>query len=197
MVVKHKFKRTRIFLALVFCTFIVAGGCAKTTSGYQKVIVNKPNLKIAFEYPAAWQDPAGSLKDTSSNVLVFLVHYPTAVEGADADITFQILASPASTAIPNAKASLDSLVRSFAELGPNFKLNERSPAAIAGVQGETVVYSALFAAQSPLGAVPSICRDIYFDYQGQVWVIALNAHQDVSDLARTDLDHVVQSFKLN
>jgi hypothetical protein len=198
MPVKTKvFKFSLCLLAFFLCIIIIAGGCAKTTSGFQSVTLNKPGLKIAFEYPAAWEDPADSLKDTTSNVLVFLVHFPSAIEGSDADMTFQILASAPSTAIPNGKASLDSLVSSFASLGPSFKVIERSPAAIAGVQGETVVYSALFTVQAPLGAVPSICRDIYFDYQGQIWVMALNAHQDVADLAKADFDHVVQSFKLN
>ncbi len=200
MIVVNKtklFKRYLIYAGVIFLILFLITSCAQSGTGYRKVTLHKPGVIISFEYPARWEDPGNTLKDTSSNIDVLLVQYPTSAAATSADITFQILVSPASATLPNAQAGLNYLIKSLPGLGPGFNLLGPSPTLIAGIQGEMVTYSAVFNASAPLGDAPSICRNLYFNYQGQIWVIDVNAHQDISEQANTDFNHIIQSFKLS
>ncbi len=109
--------------------------------------------------------------------------------------------------IYNASELLDNLVARTMKYYQVAQVLERSPITIGGIKGEIVTYSLdLRSGPPPLDAPPKgepqtptlvmITRLITFDHDGFIWMIKMSAYEKVAEEAKSDFEHVIQTFKI-
>lgn len=76
---------------------------------------------------------------------------------------------------------------------PNFQLLERSNVSVSGIPAELIAYEVdgFF-----VGPDLKYCTQVSFDYNGLQWDIEAEAGINMSEMVRTDFDHVVETFKI-
>jgi hypothetical protein len=79
------------------------------------------------------------------------------------------------------------------EKWPNFKLIERRPVTISGIQGEMVFYEV---DGFMVGPKMLYQADAAFDYNGQAWDFELEADISLADTVKADFLHVIETFKI-
>ena len=82
----------------------------------------------------------------------------------------------------------------------NYKVLEQTSVELSGAIGEQVIYFYKTAIEGPSnepagGLEPTIARDIYFDYGGLVWNIAIISNQEVVDIHEVYFEHMLETFQ--
>lgn len=75
----------------------------------------------------------------------------------------------------------------------HFKLMERSPVMVSGIEGEMIVYETDW---SLFGTKLQYVRMVLFDYDGLIWRITGKAEMELVDQMKADFDHVLETFKI-
>ncbi len=89
-----------------------------------------------------------------------------------------------------AKTRLDSKLNWLAK-SDDFVLLDRSPVVVSGIEGEQVTYMDKKMLLSP---VIDWVREVYFDYDGLVWIITTSCDEDKQQDFRPDFASVLSSF---
>jgi hypothetical protein len=78
----------------------------------------------------------------------------------------------------------------------NYKLLERSPLTVSGVQGEMIVYlvDKLMPIPREDGKNLEYVRAVFFDYNNLTWEIEAKCNQEIQDQVKADFDHIIQTF---
>jgi hypothetical protein len=85
---------------------------------------------------------------------------------------------------------------------PNeFKLMDRSSITVSGVPGEQISYiyyswTEYRDKEGKYMRVPNSTYNAYFEYDGVLWRISVNYHQDMSDIVKSDFELIIRTFKL-
>ena len=80
----------------------------------------------------------------------------------------------------------------------NFRILERSPITVAGIEGELVVYLVDKLMPIPVedGKNLTYVRAAYFDYNDLVWEIEAKCNQDIQDEVTGYFNHVIETFEI-
>lgn len=76
----------------------------------------------------------------------------------------------------------------------HFKLLERSPVTVSGVEGEMIVYVVDWFLPRPQEV--KYIKSVYFDYDGLIWNIEGEAEMEMVDQMKADFDYILETFKI-
>lgn len=198
------------FLATVFMLALLFPlACQASDNDYKTMTVKNRIAHFSFEYRAYYHDIEGPRVVESATYRFTFVHIfspqkerkvanpepgskgegidmsytPAFMDVRAADASFYH--SPASTRIEN---SLNSWTR-----WENFKLLERSPVVVAGIEAELIAYQI----DSIFPTWPLEYHiEISFDYGGLQWDIEANTDLDMQEMLRSDVEHIIATFKI-
>lgn len=170
---------------------------------YKKFSLNKGIARFSFEYPSAYELESTRMESYfAEEISVFFYTSPTKQSIADyhnAEIFVNI--GEASAPIPTLQERTELAIASGSRHYGNFRLLERSNVEFAGIRGELVVFSfaSYLLEDVQLGMhlvnTPAISRAVYFDRNGQIWLISLTAHESLADKSKADFTRILQTFK--
>ena len=195
-------KRTLFLLMLAILLFIMLVpviGCTSGTNGYKQLRVDKGIAHFYLEYPHEWKVRVVEIEQDYTEVEIdapSLVRDYARIRSTD----WYLFITTTEDKWPNAKAALEDDLSFRKERFNNFKLLDRSSIELSGVTGEQVIYFYKTAIQGPPdepagGLEPTIARDMYFDYGGLVWNIAVISNQEVADTHKIHFEHMLETFQ--
>jgi hypothetical protein len=208
----------RIFLVIIlflFCSIIT--GCSSSNNGYESITVESELCSYFFEYssyynldgprtyldtiiPATYLDLVAPRIDETAEIPNFDTGEIETVIGhrSPAGISINVCdpnqyESAPQTAQERIKVTLEGEA-SWA----NFKLLNRSPLTVSGVQGELIEYlvDRLMPIPREDGKNLDYVCAVYFDYNGLLWMIEAKCIQELKEQVKADFDYIVQSFKI-
>jgi hypothetical protein len=170
-----------------------------SNDSYRTVTIQKGGVRIFFEYPNSYKDPANSLKENNRGEenQVILYHLYTSTPIQKVDMVFGIDIQTSGLLYPNAKNALENYLTRLknSSYDNKFKLIERSSIDLSNVHGELAVFSVSYLPDSLLGDQLSEVRVIYLDYNNQIWNFGIEAHKELAEKAKIDFEHIIKSFK--
>jgi hypothetical protein len=186
-----KFGFTALAILLLLSFFII--GCG----GYRKFTVRSGVGGCSFEYPSSYARPSIDRFDDSTSV--FASTY-SREKDPPPDAFIAVTLMKKSDSFPDYRALLEYEL-SIAQVGQasEFKLVNRSPIAVAGVQGEQIVYHYVRFQSTDLFTVskriPAIRHSAYFEKDSRLWDITVDSRADIAVQAIADFEHIMNSFK--
>jgi hypothetical protein len=188
-----KYLNTWVGLAAGLALFgivLAAAGCGGGASSgdYSLVTTAFSGANITFEYPNAYQMPPGGNGDTSITYL----HYLGQVETYNADAMFFIETDNV-TAGQSAASMMDQSVTAIMKSSMGFQLIKRTTAKVAGYKAEMLAFTATFA-DTPLSSTTTTTWVAYFVRGDRVWEMGVMANSDLADTARSEYQHLVDTF---
>lgn len=189
-------------ITVLFTTSLLQSGCNGEQFRRGKHFVLREGIAhFSLDYP-----PAYSVETFGSSPRDFDLRIARRRIGSNiSDILFSILVQKPNSREPDAKASLEfhlEETESAMKYINDFKLLKRSPAVVAGIPGEQIIYSHLaylnFDDADPSKAFLTtlVKREIFFDYNGLIWNIRISSGLEKSDEVGADFEHILQTFKL-
>lgn len=193
-----------IMVMILLMTSLPITGCGR----FSEFVLREGIAHLSFEYPVSFEKPyaqmikEGALQCTA----VDSRSIPRRKEEKPAE--FSLLVSRPNLRYPDAKTALESFIKaaeedqSYQAEDPEygeFRLLERYPVTVAGVNGELIVLSCWWAATFWVRAEPelsAIVRIVYFDHSGLIWKIMFSSHVDRSEEDKANFEHMLKTFKV-
>jgi hypothetical protein len=165
---------------------------------YGQFILRDELAKCIFEYPSSYSWPAVyNSNEDSISISSGLFSGGRDNSQVDSRISFYILKR--NDIFLDYKTLLEFNLNEIKKGPGEFELRDRSPFIIAGVEGEKIAcnYSGIREDHKTQKQylVPSIAYGIYFENNGILWEIMVDAIMGKSDLAKATFDHVIDSFR--
>lgn len=190
-------KYLRAILILISAVILIgtnAAGC-KSSVTHTAATVTISNVSLSFEFPAEYAKLEPDVYEgTGNSTMLVLLYYDKRPDEQKVNREIVIVGlNPMPTRIDAtawAEKNLEVLMQGDAK----FKLYERSPIQVSGINGVMTAYHTSILG-SFLNSDDVMYRDVYVDYQGKIWKIALLATEDVADEAGADFDRLISSFK--
>lgn len=196
---------------ILVAIILLFSGCEPSLSDndYLTMTVQNNVADFSFEYRAYYRDVAGPrivCSETSlfTYVTISAKKITTPVsnpglesEGEIVDLSYV----PASISIQvgdlsrsplSAAERIENTLESWNHW-PNFELLEHKPVMLDGVQAELIAcqIDGFF-----VGPDLKYKAAIYFDHNGLYWLITLEADNDLAEMVRADLEHLIQTFQI-
>jgi len=203
-----------ILVCIIFILLFI--GCSSLNNGYESIIVENELCSYSLMYPTTYEKEFMDNLEFKIPYVYLLLKGPLGIEEAevfDPDIgeiqtvSGKRMMSYISIKILNYKIyygesysaadRIEAVLKGQAEWA-NFKLLNRSPLTVYGVQGELVEY--LVDRLMPIPVEDGENLDyhcaVYFDYNELTWVIEAKCIQEIREQVKADFDYIVQSFKI-
>lgn len=180
-----------ILTVTILVSVMISTSCSTNSKSnnieYKKVILTRGDVQFSFECPTSFQDKNGAFSSRVINNGFLLKRIDTINTWMNSDTSLRFSITDA---YPNAKAYLDSLILDLNKADPNnqIKIIDNSDIKIASISENLLYYSAVY-------SQPHFLTYVFFDYKGQVWSLYMDALGNVSDQAKSEFDHIVNSFK--
>jgi hypothetical protein len=192
-----KLKITIFLLVItIILLSIITTGCGE----YKQVSITRVGVTFSFEYPSAYQDRSGSLKEEYTQNEIFLESDERSDKGStDKVFLMQILTKDTLKGLSysNAKEDLEKDLNIYSGWSPSaeYKLLERSNIMIDNIQGEMITFQCNDQFPSRFGTYLKIVKKVYFDYKEMVWVISFSYYSEVANVAKEEFEHILSTFK--
>lgn len=219
----NKLKKYWVVL-LVILVMVMVTACKDTlgvfnetqsSDGFKTLTVTNELCSFALQYSGNYKraGPYGDLKDNSPYMYVKLLAPEKTMQilvPADKDslkttttmytpATFEIFvyAPRATMDIQNSTERLNMTLEGQ-KRWENFKLLERLPVTVYGIEGELIAYVVDWFLPVSKGEGPLLQyhKAVYFDYNGLIWTIEATSEMEMVDQVNADFDHIVQTFKI-
>ena len=184
-----------ILLLVLGMTMLTFQGCGE----YRKCTFHSGgNTRYSFEYPSTYRKESDdSASQYFTSVFLWLPGRKGATFLANPSIAVMIT-FPSAIEI-NAKASLESDLDNGMNL-QEFQLLERSEIIVSGIQAEQIVFSWLMTSEAS-SFEPQIYyiwsgRKVYFNYEGEIWILTLKSTANAIVQANADFNHFLQTFRI-
>jgi hypothetical protein len=166
-------------------------------SEYREYSFNR-GAKFSFEYPTHYKifSIHTYIKSESTGGLYFIDKLPS--KGRPEGFIDIGLEDP-NTHYSDAEGAVEYTQGS---INADFSANiiERSSIIILGRQAELIVYShkSIIMPEAPPASynVTKITREVFFDHSGAIWRIIIDSDEERSDQAKSDFEHILQTFKI-
>jgi len=202
-----RIRKKRIYLSfnlaiavVLLITSSALSGCVKESNRYKEFHLLNGIAYCSFEYPASHEEPFVEAYSAPDETYLTTDFIPAETERPEISFGMHIYRGYEES--PDAKAALEGSLQFYEtneDLRPDFKLLDRSPVMVAGVWGEQIVYSYSWFPYSYLGPkakpITRIVREIYLDHQGVIWEIYARYDAEVSETAKTDFEHLLDTFQ--
>ncbi len=178
-------------LALVGVALALAGCSGGSSSNYTQERTTLSGADIAYEYPTGYQMPSGGI---GVNAVTYL-HYLGKVEMYNADVMLFIETdniTPYQTAADMLEQSITAIMKNT----QGFQLIKRTTTKVAGYDAELFAFTATFS-DTPLDSTTTTTWVAYFTRGDRVWELGVMADSDIGDVAKTEYQHLVDSFSFN
>jgi len=187
-----------LVLAFLYIIPTIGVGCTKC-EGYKQLSVDEGIAHFSFEYPCNWKigivDARHDYEHTYTNVKVFGPDFKRERDTVSSTVwIFFICPTDADT--PDASAALEYSLSYWQDFR-DFEILERSTVEIAGLQVEQVVFFCQVAGRfydSP--PIPSIDRELYFEYSGLIWKISISSRPEVVEADNVHFEHLLETFRI-
>jgi hypothetical protein len=187
MITKSNFRLVKIIVAVIILVATIVTVSCNINTEYQKVTVTKGGVRFSFEYPSSYQDKNHTLyNDVTGSFLLKRVNDANTWDNSDTSL-FGFF----NTKYPSAQAFLDALLQDLktADSSNQIKILENSEVMVGGVEGDLVYYSAEY------GKRPHFLTYVFFDYKGQTCSLNIDALGTVSEQAKSEFNHIIESFE--
>ena len=208
-----------IILVFIACTGLACstdGYSTKELDGYTQITVKNDLGSYSLEYPSHYRESIG--EDTEFWVPYAYLHLDGPVANQTADV-FDPDTGEIQTVVGQRGSSYINVEISNFTLGygevftataalerrlegestwKSFKLLERSPVTISGVEGELVVYLNNQLMPLPVedeNSLEYVCS-VFFNHNELTWEITATSFESLQVQVRADFDHVISTFKL-
>jgi len=205
----------KYLLLLIMCAILAFHGFACSRDGYKQITVKSELCHYFFEYSGYYEadgphtdlDLIIPYTDLSlvkpeisgkAEVIDFASGEIKSVIGHYSPGSISVHVYDASEYESAPKTSRERLERTITGKASwaNFKLLERSPLTVSGVEGEMIEYLVDKLMPIPVEDSKNLeyFRVVYFDYNGLIWVIEAKCDQEIREQVRADFDHIIQTF---
>jgi hypothetical protein len=196
--------RLAFFLCLICLLFLTACDNNKTLpleNGYMSFILKDGIGHFSLEYPTRYQVAVVDVSNARNDVYTTVAFDwdPPKEREKDQGATSVIIGmKPADSSSSN--VSLEESLLLSKKVHENYMLLDKFEVTVDGSQGQGAVYSWTALpdpSHGPSGAVAKsiISRVIYFDHDGLVWHIYMNSDTSNTEIDKTYLEHMIQTFK--
>jgi hypothetical protein len=193
-------------VVMVYALAAIAPGCDSSMEGYRTLNFNKV-AHFSFEYPAHYEKY--SAHATVENRTIYVGFRDKVPSKGSTEGFIYIYVEGAGDTYPDAEAALEDTLSIFVE--PDYydeddeeepkRLLERSTITVAGIPAELIVYSYGYdyvrdSPSDPWVILIRIAREVYFDYNGLIWKLAIESDEDRADVAEADFEHLLETFQI-
>jgi hypothetical protein len=210
---KQKVSTSLILILLI--SFIISG-CNSSNNEYESITVENELCSYSLQYPSLYEKDIRDHLDFNIPYTYLVLEGPVTIQEAevfDPDIGEIITVSgERGTSVISIKvlnykvyygesySAADRMERVLEGQASwaNFKLLNRSPLTVSGVQGELVEYLVDMLMPIPREDgknLEYVCA-VYFDYNELTWVIEAKCIQELREQVKADFDYIIQSFKI-
>ena len=209
------------FLSIIPALFFIMStwlfvGCDIPSSEFRKTTISNELGKYSFEYPShykkeIWDNLEFEIPYThlvlegpieNENVEVFdpetgKINVVTGMRGTSViyiDISnYKIYFGESHSAADKIESVLEDEAK-----WTNYKLLERSPITVSGVEGELVIYLVDKLMPIPVEDGSNlwyVCA-AYFDHNNLTWEIKAKCNEDIQDQVKAEFDHIIKTFEI-
>jgi len=205
-----------VFTSICVAVILLLLGCNSSSDGYKQITVNNELGHYSFEYPSHYKRNFVDNFDFKVPYATLVLEGPVKSEEAEVfdpntgeikTVVGKRGTSVIYIGVSNYKVyfgesysatdKIEGVLEDMAKWA-NFKLLERSPLTVSGVEGEMIVYLVDKLMPIPVedGKNLLYVRAVYFDYQNLTWEIEAKCNQDIQEQVKADFDHIIQTFKI-
>lgn len=192
-------KRSFCFFCLLIAVVIVALSCVLIVCGeYRRFVLRDELAQCSFEYPSSYSW-ATTYNSNNESVSISSGLFSGGKDNTEVDSSIHFHILKKNNSFPDYKTLLEFTLDDLKRGSGEFKLLERSEFTIAGIQGEKICYNYSRIREERKTKkqylVPSIAYGGYFENNGILWEIIVDAIMEKSKFAEAAFDHIVSSFE--
>lgn len=207
----------KIFLVIIPLIFIsIIAGCNSSNNGYESITIENYQCSYSLEYPSSYENEYREVFESITPFSYLTLSGPVTLQEAevfnpDTGEIQTVLGKRGTSSIiirvSNSKIyfgesysaadRIEALLEGQASWA-NFKLLNRLPLTVSGVQGEMVEYLVDRLMPIPVEDgknLDYVCA-VYFDYYGLLWEIRAECIQEMKAQILVDFHYIIQSFKI-
>jgi hypothetical protein len=186
--------RALLALLVLSCAFPTAACGDPRVDGQRIHTVTKGIAHFSFQYSDKYVKSGGENLEQFSSV-----YFDRTYEEADSFTLFYIVVSKAGVYAEGAQVYLEQELSSAQESYMDFKLLYVSGREVAGLLGTQLVYT-YTRRRAPDWPSPkatgAVVKEVFFESDGLIWKVGLNAFDKTAIADMADFDHVLATFKI-
>ena len=205
-----------ILILILFIPGIFLLGCEKKFEGYKQITINNELGSYSLEYPSHYKKDFREVLEFDIPYTNLLLDGPVVKETAEVfdpdtgkvqTVVGERGSSSINIGISNYKVyhgesytaadRIEAVLKGQAKW-ENFKLLERSPITVSGVEGELIVYLIDKLMPIPVEDGKNLwyLRIAYFDYNDLTWEIEMKCNKDIQEEVTAYFNHIIKTFEI-
>jgi hypothetical protein len=183
------------FALLVSLLALLALTACDTGTRYQTFTMSEGAGHFSFDYPAGFTVTETKIVDEEPKNTLVKFTGPAPGDKQTQTPGISIAVMERNPFAVNAKAALD-LQMNVMGKQREFKLMERNPVKIAGINGEGIMFSYLRGSDETKPGVQVFVRAVYFDARELIWIIYFNPAVKDGKTDKAVYEQVLKTFKV-
>ena len=204
------------FLAIALLGILTMTGCNSSDSDFKSVTVENELCHYSLEYPSDYDKEIWDNFDFDVPYTELILNAPTirevtevfapssgeitTVVGHTSPGVIYVFVSDSKQYWGEWYSATDELEERLEDAAKweNYELLERAPLTVDGIEGEMVAYlmDKLMPIPREDGQRLEYHLAVFFEYDGLIWEIEAECHQEIMDEVKADFDHIIETFTI-